>query len=173
LEITNTGKFLGLVRHPLKFRLFLLTKLPSAFFSGLKVVYADDNQAKVKINYRWFTKNPFRSTYFACLSMAAEMSTGILAWMSVYGKKPPVSMLVLRTEANFLKKATSSTIFTCEDGQAITEAVDEAYASGKSISFAARSTGKNEAGEIVAEFVITWSFKAKPGIPSIPATTNG
>ncbi|MCW5916572.1 MAG: DUF4442 domain-containing protein [Ferruginibacter sp.] len=158
----NAQKFLDLVQHPIRFRVFLLTKLPSAFFSGLRINYVDHNQARVKIKYGWFTKNPFRSTYFACLSMAAEMSTGILAWMNVYGKKPPVSMLVIRTEANFLKRATTSTLFTCEDGPAISQAVDEAFASGKTVNFAARSTGRNESGEIVAELIITWSFKAKP-----------
>lgn len=97
--------------------------------------------------------------------MAAEMSTGVLAWMNVYGKKPAVSMLVLRIEGNFLKKATSTTLFTCEDGQAISQAVDEAFASGKSVTVTARSTGRNESGEIVAEFAITWSFKAKRPSP--------
>lgn len=168
----NTSKFLAFVQHPLKFRLFLLTRLPSALFSGVSVVYADHTQAKVKIKYRWFTKNPFKSTYFACLSMAAEMSTGILAWMNVYEKKPPVSMLVVRTEATFFKKADSKTIFTCHDGAAISQAVEEAFASGKSISFAARSTGTNEAGEIIAEFVITWSFKAKSYAQAGSLTTN-
>jgi hypothetical protein len=32
------------------------------------------------------SQNPFRSTYFACLSMAAEMSTGALA-LGIYIKE--------------------------------------------------------------------------------------
>lgn len=163
----NAATFLDRIQHPIRFKLFLLTRLPSAFFSGVKLRYADHEQAKVSIRYQWFTKNPFRSTYFACLSMAAEMSTGILAWMNVYGKNPPVSMLVVKSEAVFHKKATSTTIFTCEDGLACRQAVDQAFSSGKSTSFAARSVGKDENGNLVAEFVFTWSFKAK-GNPKQP-----
>jgi len=157
----DTRRFLSLVQHPLKFRFYLLTKLPSAFFSGVRVQYADYTQTKVSIRYTWFTKNPFRSTYFACLSMAAEMSTGILAQMYVYGKQPPISMLVVKTEAIFYKKARSKTIFTCEDGQACEQAVNQAFASGKSVRFMARTAGRDESGELIAEFFITWSFKAK------------
>ena len=154
--------FKKIITHPVKFAFFKLVKLPAAFIAGLKVGYIDEQKTVILVKHGWLNQNPFKSMYFAVQAMAAEMSTGILAWMNVYGKKPPVSMLVIRTEANFLKRATTSTLFTCEDGPAISQAVDEAFASGKTVNFAARSTGRNESGEIVAEFIITWSFKAKP-----------
>jgi hypothetical protein len=68
-------KFLELVMHPFKFRLYLLSKLPSAFFSGVRVCYIDEEKCVVTVPYKWFSQNPFKSTYFACLGMAAEMST--------------------------------------------------------------------------------------------------
>ena len=71
----NAEKFLQLINNPFKFRLFLLAKLPSAFFSGVRVLVADEKKCVVTVPYKWFSKNPFKSTYFACLSMAAEMST--------------------------------------------------------------------------------------------------
>ena len=153
--------FFNLVRHPFKFRLFLLRKLPSAYFAGVRVQYADEERCVVTIPYRWFSTNPFRSTYFACLSMAAEMSTGVLAMGAVYGRKPAVSMLVLKMEANFLKKAVGVTCFTCEEGCRISQAVAEAASSGKGLSVAVRSVGLSDAGETIAEFLITWSFKAR------------
>ena len=112
----NADHFLELVRNPFKFRFFLLSKLPSAYFSGVRVRYADEDKCVVTVPFKWFSKNPFRSTYFACLSMAAEMSTGLLAMAHTYGQSPAVSLLVLRTEADFQKKATGITSFTCEDG---------------------------------------------------------
>jgi len=157
----SAGKFLNLIQNPFKFTFFLLTRLPAAFFSGVRLKYADDNQAIVTVPYKWFSKNPFKSTYFACLSMAAEMSTGILAMEYTYGRKPVISMLVTKTEGTFQKKATGLSTFTCTDGAAFKQAVNDAAASGKSTTVAARSTGKDQAGDIVAEFVITWSFKAK------------
>ncbi|MEO7522684.1 MAG: DUF4442 domain-containing protein, partial [Ferruginibacter sp.] len=132
-----------------------------AFFSGVKVRYADESKAIVTVPYKWFSTNPFKSTYFACLSMAAEMSTGVLAMAFTFEQKPSVSMLVIKTEAIYMKKATGITTFTCEDGRMLKQTIHEAMASGKGTSFAARSVGRDNDGQTVAEFNITWSFKVK------------
>ncbi len=159
--MSNPNKFLQLVKHPLKFRLFLLSKLPSAFFSGVRVRYADEKKCVVTVPYKWFSQNPFKSTYFACLSMAAEMSTGVLALAHIYKRNPPVSMLVLKTEGNFIKKAVGRTKFECVDGLMIKQTIEDAIFSGEGKIVTAKSTGTNEAGEVVAEFLVTWSFKGK------------
>ena len=67
------------IKNPFLFRLYLLTRLPSAFFAGLKISDLEADTCTVTVRYKWFTRNPFRSIYFACLAMAAEMSTGVLA----------------------------------------------------------------------------------------------
>lgn len=162
--MNNAGKFLQTIKHPLKFRLFLLTRLPSAFFSGVRVTHATEDQCTVKVPYKWFSKNPFRSTYFACLSMAAEMSTGVLAMAHLYKRQPPVSMLVLKVEGSFNKKAVGITLFTCADGHLIKQTIEEAINTNEGRTVTAKSTGKNKAGDTVAEFNVTWSFKVKSKI---------
>jgi hypothetical protein len=160
----NSSQFLKLIKHPFKFKLFMLSKLPSAFFCGVRVVDADENKCSVKVPFKWLSQNPFRSTYFACLSMAAEMSTGLLGLMHVHKRQPPVSMLVVKIEGNFMKKATGITIFTCEDGAAIKRTIEDAIFSNEGKVITSRSYGRNAAGEIVAEFALTWSFKVKSNI---------
>ncbi len=162
--MTGAAKFLQLINNPFKLRLFLLAKLPSAFFSGVRVLVADEKHCVVSVPYKWFSKNPFRSTYFACLSMAAEMSSGVLALAHEYKRTPPLSMLVLKIQGSFIKKATGRTHFTCEDGLLLKEAIENAIASNSSTTFTAKSYGRNAANELVAEFDITWSFKAKAGM---------
>ncbi len=157
----NAGKFLQIINNPFKFRIFLLAKLPSAFFSGVRVLIADEQKCVVSVPYKWFSKNPFKSTYFACLSMAAEMSTGVLAMAHLYELKPPVSMLVLKVQGSFIKKATGRTHFTCEDGLLIKQSIEQAISSSEGRTITAKSYGRNAANELVAEFDITWSFKAK------------
>ncbi len=159
--MSYADKFLQTIKHPVKFRMFLLSKLPSAFFSGVRVIDADEEKCTVKVPYTWFSQNPFKSTYFACLSMAAEMSTGVLALAHIYKREPSVSMLVLKVDGNFVKKATGITIFTCEDGFTIKKTIEDAISSNEGKSVTAKSTGRNAAGEIVAEFTVTWSFKVK------------
>lgn len=139
----------------------MFSKLPSAFFSGVKVKYIDEHKAEVTVPYKWFSTNPFRSTYFACLAMAGEMSTGLLSMLHIYKMQPAVSMLVVALEAKYYKKATGITAFTCVDGDSIKATVLEAIASGEGKSIRALSTGENDKGELVAEFFITWSFKVK------------
>ena len=149
------------MKHPVKFRLFLLFRLPAAFFSGVRIKEIDETRCVVTIPYKWFSQNPFRSTYFACLAMAAEMSTGSLAMMHVSKRNPPVSMLVIKLEAVYFKKATGLTIFTCNKGKELKDAIDRAIATGEGQSFSALSEGVNDMGEKIADFYITWSFKKK------------
>lgn len=122
---------------------------------------ANEITCKVVVPYKWFSRNPFRSTYFACLSMAAEMSTGILAMMHTFERSPSVSLLVTRMESVYFKKATEITVFTCNGGLEIKASIDAAIHSGIAQTCVVKSTGLNPNGETVAEFVITWSFKAR------------
>jgi len=160
----DQASFFRLANHPFKFRIFLLSRLPSAFFSGLRIRDAAPERCAVTVPYKWWTKNPFRSTYFACLSMAAEMSTGILAMAHIQGRKPPISMLVVGLEANFFKKATGRTLFVCTDGMMIKAAIERAVSTGEAATVRACSIGTSESGEVAAEFFITWSFKTKKTI---------
>ena len=57
---TAPNKFLELIQNPVKFTFFLLTRLPAAFFSGVRLKYADEKQSVVTIPYKWFSKNPFK-----------------------------------------------------------------------------------------------------------------
>ncbi len=93
--------------------------------------------------------------------MAAELSTGLLAMMNTYQRKPAVSMLVTGLQASYFKKATGITTFTCADGEAIAALVEETITSGEGKTIVAKSVGTDDAGNLIAEFNITWSFKAK------------
>jgi hypothetical protein len=159
--MSNATQFLQLIKHPFKFKLFMLSKLPSAFFCGVRVVDADENTCSVKVPYKWFSQNPFKSTYFACLSMAAEMSTGLLCLMHLHKRQPAISMLVVKIEGNFMKKATGITIFTCKDGNAIKKTIEDAIFSNEAKIITTKSYGRNTSDEVVAEFAVTWSFKVK------------
>lgn len=154
-------EFLKLVQHPVKFRLFLISKLPAAYFSGVRVRYLDADRSEVTIKYRWFATNPFRSIYFACLAMAAEMSTGVLAMGFLHAGETPVSMLITGMDAEFLKKATGRITFHCTDGARVAESIGQAVATGSGVEVKLFSEGKNEAGDTIARFSFTWSFKSK------------
>ena len=143
------------------YRLFMLSKLPMAFFSGLKIVSLSPQQAIITVKFKWINQNPFKSIYFAVLSMAAELSTGILAFAQTYKRHPKVSMLVVKLEAEFFKKAIGTITFTCNDGDKIIAAIEQTIQQNIGTTVQCLSIGKNSDGEEVARFIFTWSFKAK------------
>ena len=153
--------FKHIISNPIKFRFFLFTKLPAAFFTGLRIHYFDANTCVVRIRYSWFSMNPFKSIYFAVEAMAAEMCSGMLVFSQVYQRNPKVSMLVVKMEVDFVKKATGIILFTCEDGQLIQNAVNESINTKEGRTIICKSLGTNEQGDTVAIFNFTWSVKSK------------
>lgn len=148
------------ILSPWRFRLFTLSKLPMGFLAGLRVVALDDAKASVTIRLGYLTKNPFRSIYFACLAMAAELASGVQGMVRV-SDGAPVSMLVVGLQGTFTKKAVGRITFTCEDGEAIASAVAATRADGEGRTVPCVSIGRDETGDEVATFKLTWSFKAK------------
>jgi len=142
-------------------KLFMLKKLPLALLVGLKIIEVNDEKAVVSIPYKFLNKNPFQSIYFAALSMAAELSTGVLAMAAISEKSIPISMLVVEMESRFLKKAQTKIVFTCQQGFEIKQAVDKCLESGAGQTVKVLSKGTDISGAEVAEFYFTWTFKPK------------
>ncbi len=115
----------------------------------------------VSVPYRWLTQNPFRSTYFAAQSMAAEMSTGAFGMLAVKLAPVPVSMLIVGLDASFGKKATGRAYFTCEGGDEIFAAVRRTCESGEAETVKLETVGRLGDGTEVSRFTFTWSFKRR------------
>ncbi len=154
-------KFQKLVNNSFLFRIYLLKSLPMAYIAGIRVKELSDSRAITTIKFGWLTQNPFRSMYFACQAMAAEMSTGLLLINGIYGSQPAVSMLIVKNSAVYFKKAVGKITFTCAEGGFVAETVADVkkFPEGRVIDL--KSIGTDEQGDTVAEFTFTWSLKAK------------
>lgn len=144
-----------------KFHLFLLAKLPSAFFAGVRLKSITDNACSSTIKHRWINQNPFGSIYFAVLAMSAELTTGTLVLQKIRNSKQPISMLVTQQKSTFLKKAKGKITFTCNDGELINEALQKTISTTEGQTFWMESVGKDEQNETVAIFNFEWSVKLK------------
>ena len=149
------------LRNPFKLKLFFITKLPMALLAGLGIETIEDTKASVSLKYGYLTKNPFKSLYFACLAMAAELASGVLVLTAVDQSYKAVSTLVTAMEARFFKKGMGKVVFTCEDGEAIAKALQLSISSQQGVEVQTTSIGKDEQGDVVAVFTITWSLKVK------------
>ena len=158
---TEQKKLLKRYNNRLLVKTISIFKLPMAFLAGLKIVHIDEEVCRVSTRLTFLTKNPFRSTYFAVLSMAAELSTGLYALLFTTGIQPSVAVIITGLNARFLKKATGTTIFTCREGEKLRQAVVQNRETCEAAVTTVKSVGKNEVGETVAEFEFTWSFKQR------------
>ena len=146
---------------PLKLNFFLFFKLPSAFWSGVRVKSILKEQCMVTVKHRWFNQNPFKSMYFAVQAMAAELTTGALVMMQIKKSGKKISMLVANNNSNFSKKATGRITFTCNDGHLIEAAIKQTIATGEGQTIWMKSVGVNEKREQVSEMNFEWSIKLK------------
>lgn len=153
--------FLKLVKNRFLFRCFLLAKLPMAYLAGIRVKSIDEKKCEVTVRYKWLNQNPFRSTYFAVLAMAGEMSSGMLALYYTRNAKPSIAMLVAHLEADFSKKATGITTFRFEDGDKIKEAIHQTILTGEAQTVRCKATGYSASQEVEAVFYVMWSFKRR------------
>jgi hypothetical protein len=140
---------------------YFLAKLPLALIAGVRLRELDADHAVATVPYGWRSTNPFRSTYFAALAMAAELSTGALAMMIVDTAPRPVAMLIVNMTASFEKKATALTTFTCADGAKIAAAIRQTLETGEPATAEAETVGRAADGTVVARFTFTWSFKKR------------
>lgn len=154
-------KLQAALNSPWKMRYFFFSKLPTLTWWGVKIKSLTRERGQTTIPYGWRTQNPFQSTYFAAQAGASELSTGMLGMLASAGRGK-ISMLITGMEAEFVKKATGTVVFTCEDGAAIEATVLRAIETGEGQTFRATSVGVQEdTGVVVSKMYFTWSFKAK------------
>jgi acyl-coenzyme A thioesterase PaaI-like protein len=146
---------------PFKFRLAMFSQLPLGFWIGMRVRELNENSCVVTVPYKRLNKNPFRSTFWAVLGMAAEMSSGAILTMFTFKQKPSISLLVGNQTGKFIKKAVGVTTFVCENGLEIKAAVAKAAETGEAVEVFCPVKGYNSAQELICEFTFTWSLKAR------------
>lgn len=146
---------------PRKINLFMLYKLPAAYFCGVRVVSISDTEAVVKVKHRWINQNPFKSLYWAVQGMASEFANGILIMQEIKKSNRKISMLVTHQEGRFTKKATGKILFKCTDGNLVKETIEKSIATGEGQIIHLKTDGYDATGELVSQFVYEWSIKVK------------
>jgi hypothetical protein len=142
-------------------KIVMLFQAPMDFMAGMRLRELNEKSCKVSVPYRWFNKNPFKSTFWAVLGMAAELSTGALVMMYTYKLEPSVAIIVGDCSGEFIAKAKDLTTFVCHDGERIAETVKRAMETGEPQEVLCKAVGYSKAGEEVARFTFTWKMKRR------------
>lgn len=146
---------------PSKLNSFLMFKLPSAYFCGVRTKYLDDAKCIVSVKHRWINQNPFNSMFWAVQGMAAELTTGALVMAKIKQSGKKISMLVANNKATFTKKATGRITFECNEGHLIDDAIKKTIETGEGQTIWMKANGQNIDGVEVSSFNFEWTIKLK------------
>ncbi|MBK8112017.1 MAG: DUF4442 domain-containing protein [Saprospiraceae bacterium] len=148
------------ILHPIKYRFYMLWRLPSLIFWGIRVKSIDHLSATVVMKHGWTNQNPFGSVYFSALNGAAELSTGILGAGCTPGPASFFPCWWWSRGLNFTK-AKGKLLFTCTQGEEVNATLQQLDQNGGNTTLWLHSSASNEAGETVGEFSFLWALKKK------------
>ncbi|CAM4069262.1 DUF4442 domain-containing protein [Flavobacterium jumunjinense] len=154
-------KILDMQFTPSKLNAFMFFKLPSAFWSGVRVKNISQEECSTTVKHRWFNQNPFNSMYFAVQAMAAEFTTGALVMLQVKESGKNISMLVANNKCSFTKKAVGRITFKCNQGLLMKETIQKAIDTKEGQTIWLTSIGTNQKGEQVSEMQFEWTLKVR------------
>lgn len=95
--------------------------------------------------------------------VGADVSGGLLAFRKAHASGRRVSFAFKDVKGQFLKRAEGETIFSCEDGAVISQAVEETFRTGDRVNQPVNVTAITPSkfgDEPVAVFELTLSVKA-------------
>ncbi len=146
---------------PSKINTFLLFKLPSAYFTGVRVKSISETECITTVKHSWINQNPFKSIFWAVQGMAAELSTGAMVMAKIKESNKNISMLVANNKATFSKKARGRILYSCKDGALINAAIEKTISTGEGQTIWMKSEGKDAVGDEVSVFEFEWTLKVK------------
>ena len=144
-----------------KFRLLMLKLLPMGYLSGMRIESLTEDACTVSLKYKWLIKNPFKSTFWAVMGMAAEMASGALLMEFTSGQKPSLATILVEQSGKFYKKAVGKQTYVCQSGKEMRATVERAYQSGEGEVITCPVQAFDSDGELIADFTFVWSMKLR------------
>jgi acyl-coenzyme A thioesterase PaaI-like protein len=152
------------LRETLFIRAYALAKIPLLYFARPVIEELDNDHCVVRLKLNRRTKNHVGSMYFGALSIGADLAGGLMANKLARQRGAKLQILFKDFHADFLARAESDVLFTCDDGKAIRDAVDRALAAPDRVNIPIRVTAtapKSRGDDPVARFALTLSLKRK------------
>ena len=141
---------------------FIQYKVPMMGYAGVTIVAADDQHCIVKIPLKAETKNHLNSMYFGALAVGADGAGGLIALYQIFQSGKNISLVFKDFTAKFLKRPEADVCFTCRDGEAIRDVIQQTIRTGERVNLPVRviaTTPDISGDEPVAEFTLTLSLK--------------
>lgn len=145
-------------------RSFGFTKVPLIYYCRPSVIKLTKESAVINIPFKRRNRNHLKSMYFGTLAVGADVVGGVLAMYLIQKSNRKISLVFKDFKAEFLKRPEGDTHFTCNDGAAVQELLNQAIKTGERVNFPLKITATVptiSGDEPVAEFILTLSLKDK------------
>jgi acyl-coenzyme A thioesterase PaaI-like protein len=152
-----------LLKEAIQFRQ-LGFRIPVLLLLGPKVVRLDERGAVVQIKYGWRSRNHVGSMYVGALCAGADLAAGLPAARLMWSTHPGVIPIFKDLRAEFLKRADGDVLFTCDEGPAVSAAVEQAFSTGERVTLPVNVTctvPDKYGAEPVARFTMGLSLKRR------------
>jgi acyl-coenzyme A thioesterase PaaI-like protein len=146
-------------------RLFSFFKIPLLGWVRPSLIEVNDTKTVLMIPLCRRTKNHLGVMYFGALAVGAEAAVAVRAVSEIQKSGQRVDFLFKDFSANFLKRAEGDVHFICEQGREVRDLIQKTLQTKERENQTFRSyavvPSKNP-NEVVAEFTVTLSVKARP-----------
>ncbi|WP_294669576.1 DUF4442 domain-containing protein [uncultured Fluviicola sp.] len=151
----------NLKKYGMMLRLMGIFKIPMIGYVRPRLVEINDTDVVVKIRLRRRTKNHLKSMYFGVLAVGADVTAGLHAFYfcDELNVRPSFAFKAMKSE--FIKRAETDVLFTCNEGAAVREQVLKAIQTNERQNHWVKVTAKDLNGEVVALFEMEISVKIK------------
>ncbi len=151
----------NLKKYGMMLRLMGIFKIPMIGYVRPRLVEINDTDVVVKIRLRRRTKNHLKSMYFGVLAVGADVTAGLHAFYfcDELNVRPSFAFKAMKSE--FIKRAETDVLFTCNEGAAVREQVLKAIQTNERQNHWVKVTAKDLNGDVVALFEMEISVKIK------------
>ncbi|WP_228710652.1 DUF4442 domain-containing protein [Saccharobesus litoralis] len=137
--------------------------VPLIAFHRPKILMLSDDAIALRIKLGWLTRNHLRSMYFGSLCVGADLAGGFLVYVMAQQQKLNLSFAFKAVQADFIKRPEADVVFTCQAGQQIAMALQQAISSQQRVNIPVNVSAQcpSISDDIVAKFSLTLSIKIK------------
>lgn len=153
----------SLFKPNLELYLFAFFKVPLLFYCRPRIVAFDEERVEIRLPLRRRTKNHLNSMYFGALAVGADVAGGFIAYDQINRSGEKISLVFKDFTAQFLKRPEADVHFLCEDGELITQMIQETIRTKERVSktVTIKAFCPTISTELVAEFTLGLSLKVK------------
>jgi len=142
------------------FHQFTQEKIPLLAYCNPCIETLNPQQTMISIPLTAKTMNHLQSMYLGVLTIGAECTAMLMPFMSIMQQNYNIHLIVKSLTADFLKRAESDVSFICNDGELITDTMQQVLHSDKRLNTTVTVSAFTATPKIeVANFQVTLSMK--------------